>query len=238
MSNPASALAGLLAAWHVPANKRPEDPRGIRDVPALEFWQSQGRAVGLMLDIERALAGLEMTGFNIKSFQDGLPHWYRAVFAYSVPWQQNSNAERPLLDAAYLSLLEGLGTLLEVAQASLVLLPSTLEQLAKALDEIEDLIKITPELGDDSRRYMLSLIWELKLHLSEIDTFGTANVQNTIYTLAGAMHSQAARMFKENPEAGRTFFQKATQLVGIVFPSPGSSPLEITAGGIDHKELE
>lgn len=239
MSNPAILLANLLAQWDVPAGQRSEDVRGFHTPPEVEFWKSQGRAVELLLDIERALAGLAEDGNDVTAFIETLPYWYRAVFSYTVPWQDTgSKSTRPIINPAHLNLLRGLGTLLGYAQSAPVLLPDALEEIRTALEETRDLIKTTPGLDRSVRSYMLSLVWEALRCLEEIDTFGTAHPRRVVFELSGIMYTYAEQVQDTEPEVAETFLQKARNVVARLFMASANKAIETGTTEFVTKMLE
>ncbi|MFG1614792.1 hypothetical protein ACGFI3_18660 [Nonomuraea wenchangensis] len=240
VSNPATHLAALLAAWQtVPPNTRTESVRGAKDVPLLEFWQSQGKAVQLMLDIERALAGLEATDVDVKAYWIAVPEWYKAVFSFKVPWQTSENGvNRTIIDDSHLNMLKMLGTLLDVVQASPVFLPETIEKIVTTLEEAEDLIKLAPELSDKNRRYMLSLISEVRRALTEIEIFGTAQARTALFALAGVMQSHAMDIHETNPEAAQTWLRKAWNFISDLIRPSSRNQAELGAAEFVQKMLE
>lgn len=238
MSNPATLLAEILATWDVPKGEQPEARRGINSKGSREFWRDHGRVVELLLEIERALSGLELAGNNVEHYWNAVPQWYRAVFAFTTPWQSSVPADRLVLERPYLDMLRGLGTLLDVAQSSPPLLPDSIEGLRTAIEEVEDLIRVSTDLDKDVRLYMLSLVWDAKRCLDEIEIFGSAKPRRVVFELSGVMQSYAVQLHETSPEAARTWFQKARSLVSNLFVAAGSKAIEAGAEQIVKGMLE
>ncbi|MFD8562130.1 hypothetical protein ACFV1N_33015 [Streptosporangium canum] len=230
MTNPASLLAKQLEEWSIPQGHHPQSARTLEGDNDLTFWQRHGRAVGLLMEIERSLGGLEAAGHDVHSWWNALPHWYRAVFAYETPWTAGIPNGREAIQSTHMDMLRMLGTFLQYASATPQFKPGGVEEMLAAVAEVEDLIKVSVEMDDSVRHYMLSLIWELRTCLDEIDIFGTAGPRRLTFELAGVMFSRASGLEDQGSEASATWRDKARRLVSTMLGAASLKMVEGAAG--------
>jgi hypothetical protein len=191
VTNPATALAGLLEQWTVRPNKSPEEVRGkYSDPKGREFWRGQAKAVDLAFRVDNLLRGMEAAGQPTAMFSASIVSWYEAVFAFSVPWQTTDGAERQIIERARLENLQGLGVMLDQVGVVEIAGDET-QRLRTVLDEAKQLVASDKSLSHETRRYIWSLIVEAQATLDEIDTFGDEPSRSILLELGGAMTVQA-----------------------------------------------
>ncbi|TLP66542.1 hypothetical protein [Microbispora triticiradicis] len=238
MTNPATLLAEQLEAWAVPSGSSPEDARRSDGDTDLLYWQRHGRAVGLLLEIERSLGGLEAAGHDVRSWWNAVPRWYRAVFNYELPWKNGLGERRPALSPLHMDMLRMLGTFLQYATIAPQVVPGSIDEMKAALGDVEELIKASTELDDSIRHYMLSLVWEMRQCLDEIELFGAAGVRRLTFELAGVMFTRAETLEERDSNAATTWKDKAKRLVATMLGAVGLKVIETGAGEVFQKMLE
>jgi len=213
MSNPATLLADLLAEWHVPSRHTAERVRNPEGRPELDFWRSQGHAVGLLTEIEQLLAGIRFAGKDISHYEEALPAWYKAVFGYSAPWQNAIDAERALLAASELRELRGLGTLLDTMGLSVTYRTVDRSAIGQALVEVRSLIDSSRWIPDPAKNYMLGLLAEVERCLDNWDDSYAWNLRHVTVELSGALTTAAESELA--PEEDKPRFRDLARKVGI-----------------------
>jgi hypothetical protein len=239
MTNPATALANLLAQWDVPPNKHPEQARAdtCGRADTLDFWRTHAEAVALLRDIEREIVAMEVTGRSVEWAKPALPHWYRAVFAFTTPWSSVADINRPAVtNDAHLDLLRMLGEWLEERGTAPAVTDADVAEIRQALEQAEELIRTSAALPAGVRGYLLALVGEARACLDDLETYGTARLRNATFELNGAMHAQAVLIGKVagEAEAGR-WKSLARRLLVWAYSTGATAAIEtVTQAGVNN----
>lgn len=191
VTNPAQQLHKLLVSWqpssgnHVFSARRGSDDN-------LDFWRTQGRAVGLLLEIEALLGGLKAADEDVSLFERYLPHWYVALFLPRANWAKTDDAGKAIPEHV-LHQLWSLGQVLNAHKLSDTLAAETVQDLLDALEEAERLVREIDDMPVRERIYILGLIGEARRAASDVETFGGAGARRLTIEIGGAMMLIAGR---------------------------------------------
>lgn len=196
MANPATLLADQLLNWGVPPGQTISGCRVNQDVNSVEFWRAHGQAVRWLLEIERFIAGLDAMGSDAAMYTESFPAWYQAIFAIQFNWDQPLPSGTAQLDRRDLRILRSLGAHMETAGYAAAV--GQVDQLQSAVIEAEELVRSSPAISTDTRRYLLGLIREALDTLSAVDTVGEVAVRSVMFELGGAMTLIAGKLPDNN----------------------------------------
>lgn len=246
MSNPALRLADLLAGFTVPVNKFPENVRAdFLGVPyeeaaekELEFWRAQVEVVGLVSEVDRAVASLEKAGVpGIEPYKIKLVTWYQAAFAFTTPWETRSSTEhRPALAPDDLLILRALGSTLQLASMAVDGPQSDNVSLLDALADLLGLLDSADYLPIAMRSYVYSLVNEAMHSLQYYERFGSTPTRKITLVLAGVMEAiiDSGVVPKGDPE--NAWRAKLRDIVGTWVTAAGLA-IGTFAGGVAQQAI-
>lgn len=202
------------------------------------FWRRQADAVMLLLDLERALAGMEATGRNVTPYLRSLPAWYRAVFSYEVPWKPGQHDGRPLIQDSHMDMLDALADALSEMGYAAALDEQEQEAIGSSIGEAEALIKNEAGLSIAGRRYMLGLIQEARACLADLQIVGTTPIRRATFELNGAMCKIAIDIHSRDAEKASRWFTVATRLLGRAAATVAMAGLTAGAEAVAGKAID
>ncbi|MBU4337503.1 MAG: hypothetical protein KJ548_13155 [Actinobacteria bacterium] len=186
MANSATLLADLLERWHVPPNQTPEMHRGgPPDLPG--YWDDHKRAMRWLLEIDAALGAMEAIGEEVSHYRETQVAWFKGVFSLGSPWGSTVSSLRPTAAPLEIRMLRALAQQLDSVRYAPVIGSDELDRLSQALDESLRLVRTTPGLTDDVRRYLAGLIVEALACLNDVANGGEVTLRDAIYRVGGAM---------------------------------------------------
>lgn len=184
MANPARLLAETLIEWQeVPPSKTSESVRGDPQ------WVAHRRALRHLLAIEQFLTAMEASGQPAQEFRECMPAWTAALFSFNAGWRSKVGASRMVIDDGDLRVLRSLATLMETAQYVQAVTAPAAKDLVESLERAEQLIRASPSIGPDTRRYLLGLVAEATATIKDVETFGEAEARRAVFELGGAMQA-------------------------------------------------
>lgn len=208
MTNPARELASLLAGWaSVRGGESIYSVRGSQTQVEPSFIAEQVRACGLLGHIGDILdafdAGGDDTAENYRVF---LPRWWRAVVLPDDQWGAGNSHPRTYIDAETLASLRGFAAYVD--KTELKTAPITADSLSAsraALDEVTDLLNNSIQMSEDTRRYLFTLITEIRTVFEsdganiDVDLFSRINeLRGFLGTIADALEND------ENQDVAKT----------------------------------
>lgn len=205
--NSARSLLALLGEWQPDTNGNTVASRADSEPGKQGFWAEHRRAVEWLGDIESAMNSLGSEGVDVSVYRGALPYWYQGVFAYNTGW--NAPTTNELVDKPYLDLLQAFASMLDVVKWE----PDFGDNQANIFETLvhaEDLIRTDSSLSDQTRRYLLQLIQDVKFTLENIEANGAAAARSSTMHLVGALTTAATTA--DTPHQQKAYFKVAVEL--------------------------
>lgn len=188
MTNSARRLQSFLLSWEVPTNETAKRIRENGDANSRAYWYNHREAVLCLADIERFLAASETLGEDVEHYIEAIPSWYQGVFAVKTPWETVVQTGRaPAVSRSDFRLLSALAGHMDLARWPANLTDPAKATLKEALDEAQSLATASSDIGEDTKRYIVSLITEALNALQDFETFGATRIRSITMELGGAM---------------------------------------------------
>jgi hypothetical protein len=232
MHNPARLLHEVLVRWAVPRGATAEQTRAVDEqgVDTHDFWLIQSTAVTYLREIEQALDGMASNGEDVSPYQESLPAWYRAVFAYNTPWQSTNTSHRQAATQAELTVLRALATYLDLTRYGPTVSPEEAAELRQSFESARQLSMSSKDIDADVRRYLLGLAAEAIRCIDELETFGTVQLRSITFEIGGALTSVADTVLRSDADA-KPWHEAARKILGFFGKAVGTKMLDRATDG-------
>ncbi|MFT2750071.1 hypothetical protein ACMT9U_10860 [Clavibacter sp. Sh2036] len=190
MTNPASDLLEILDAWVV----RPAGLtlRNVRDQAPTEgaTWDYVDAGCRSLGEIRRALDDMDQDGQKTRHWRQYIPVWYELLISPGINWDEAIGSDLNLDSrGTALNMLAAMESVLAVAPSHFRDMDKT--DVLSALAALEQLLESHDGLSEQLRKYILTLLDEIRVALVENRRYGDVPVARRINELAGALASLA-----------------------------------------------
>jgi hypothetical protein len=210
--NPASKLYDRLTAWAV-------TPRGtsVRDFRGGDKWvELHVEAVGWARAVESFLLSRDVVRNADKKLIGAI---WGAIF---LPQTMPISDRRLAIEERWLDMLSMVA---EAWPSAPQISPDALNELSELIGEVKESIIGATSIGDDVRRYFLTIVSNLEQAISDVKAFGTANVTELALQLEGVL----LRLFIGEPEQHK---QRVSDLLERVVKCVGLFVANVSAGAL------